>query len=288
MRRSASSRFARAAGWLVLLAAAALVCVVVLAEIDRKFSYPLSLQELYVDQKLRPLVSAYNTVVRAAVRDCPPIFSRAQLEETFPMHALFENQWREIAREALQVYAQQRLPAFHEVHEAFNPISSPQWTVFVLKWYDKPVEANMAKCPVTAACVRAVPQVQAAMFSILAPGTRIPPHRGPSCCSVRYHLGLKVPRGALDAQGRLRRARIRVDRAWYEWKEGEGVMFDDTYEHEVVNDTQEVRIVLFMDVLRKLPTALDRVNVFLSERARLSEFVSSINARAEVQEKVRM
>ena len=45
---------------------------------------------------------------------------------------------------------------------------------------------------------------------------------------------------------------LRVDKLIYNWSEGECVLFDDTYEHEVHNDTAEYRAVLFVDVDRPM------------------------------------
>ena len=89
------------------------------------------------------------------------------------------------------------------------------------------------------------------MFSILSPNIRIPPHRGPTNGIVRIHLGLIVPD---DKDG----CQIRVDDQIFGWEEGKCVVFDDFYEHEVWNNTEQQRVVLFFDVDRpmKLPGRL--------------------------------
>ena len=82
-------------------------------------------------------------------------------------------------------------------------------------------------------------------FSILAPGKHIPPHKGPYKGIIRYQLALKVPKSG--------ECKLLVDNTPYFWKEGEGVLFDDTYTHEVVNNSTEHRIALLLDVKRKVP-----------------------------------
>ena len=42
-----------------------------------------------------------------------------------------------------------------------------------------------------------------------------------------------------------------VDNKPYSWTEGKGVMFDDTYVHEVRNETDETRIAVLLDLRRK-------------------------------------
>jgi aspartyl/asparaginyl beta-hydroxylase (cupin superfamily) len=261
------------------------VCVVVLVVIgslfvlavekDRSFSFPLSTHEMYVKDPQRWVLATYNSFIRS-VSPQPPIIPL----EAFGEHRLFEEHWRDIRDEALKVYETTEMPSFHQLSDWFDPISSDKWKTFVLKWYGQPVEKNCAKCPITAGLIERCDSVKAAMFSILLPGMVIPPHRGPSEGCMRYHLALKVPKNR-------DRCFIRVHDQEYHWKEGEGVLFMDTYEHSVVNDTDEMRIVLFMDVLRPLPPGLYRFNRWLQSCARLSSFINSINARAEVPEKVR-
>ena len=87
--------------------------------------------------------------------------------------------------------------------------------------------------------------MKTAMFSILAPHKHIPDHCGPYKGIVRYHLALKVPEPR-------EQCRIRVGDEIATWEEGRSLIFDDTYEHEVWNDTDDERVVLFLDVVRPL------------------------------------
>lgn len=85
------------------------------------------------------------------------------------------------------------------------------------------------------------------MFSILEPGSVISPHSGSFKACLRYHLGLSCPP---DAQ-------ILVDGISYSWRDGEDVLFDDNYVHEVVNRSDtEPRIILFCDIERKMTTPI--------------------------------
>ena len=75
------------------------------------------------------------------------------------------------------------------------------------------------------------------MFSALNPHARIPPHVGPMNGILRAHLGLVVPQGCY----------IRVGPDERSWEEGKVMVFDDSFEHEVFNHSDSVRIVLFMN-----------------------------------------
>src|SRR5262249_7139877 len=75
------------------------------------------------------------------------------------------------------------------------------------------------------------------------------PYRG----VVRYHLGLRVPPSP-DLVG------IRVGTEVAHWQEGGSLVFDDTFEHEVWNDSDEMRVVLFLDFVPPLRQPMETVN----------------------------
>jgi ornithine lipid ester-linked acyl 2-hydroxylase len=117
-----------------------------------------------------------------------------------------------------------------------------------------------------------------AMFSILSPRKHILDHRGPYKGVLRYHLGLIVPR---DAQA----CRIRVGEDFRHWVEGESMIFDDTYNHEVWNDTDETRVVLFVDVLRPLPEPESLINRLIVKAIGYSPFVLDAKRNQEAWER---
>jgi aspartyl/asparaginyl beta-hydroxylase (cupin superfamily) len=96
-----------------------------------------------------------------------------------------------------------------------------------------------------------------AFFSILDPGKSVPEHEGPYLGYLRYHLGVCVP--AKDPP------KIIVNGQDYVWKEGEAVLFDDSWPHSVVNTSNELRAVLIVDVRRPLPFLPDLVNRLLTD-----------------------
>jgi aspartyl/asparaginyl beta-hydroxylase (cupin superfamily) len=67
--------------------------------------------------------------------------------------------------------------------------------------------------------------------------------------------------------------RIRVDKEIFGWEEGKCVVFDDYFEHEVWNDTDEQRVVLFFDVDRPLRPLGRLVNRLLIAGIRRSPYV---------------
>lgn len=98
--------------------------------------------------------------------------------------------------------------------------------------------------PVTRSVVARIPDLDSAHFSILPPGTHVPAHRGVSKGLLTCHLGLVVPR---DGD-----VRMRVEDRTLRWAEGEALVFDDTYDHELWNDAAGNRVLLSVRVRRPL------------------------------------
>jgi len=67
--------------------------------------------------------------------------------------------------------------------------------------------------------------------------------------------------------------RIRVGDDVRHWEEGKSLIFDDTFNHEVWNDTDETRVVLFVDVLRPLPPLESAINRAIVKLIAFSPFV---------------
>jgi len=82
------------------------------------------------------------------------------------------------------------------------------------------------------------------MFAELPPGAKLNPHRDPFAGSMRYHLGLATPNDD--------RCFIEVDGERHSWRDGEGVIFDETYIHWAINGSDSDRIILFCDIERPM------------------------------------
>lgn len=144
------------------------------------------------------------------------------------------------------------------------------WKVFMLK-SGSFIEENCALAPKTAALVRPLRNVYNAFFSIIEPHQHIAPHWGYYKGFVRYHLGVVVPNDNADGKcwirvnadpaDNARRDKTLIERApKYHWRNGKGVVFDDTNLHDAANESDEVRVVLWFDLARKLPRMLDLYN----------------------------
>lgn len=158
--------------------------------------------------------------------------------------------WRVIREEALAIASDlEQVPRFHELmpeQAAISANDGHDWRMFILKAYGTEVVKNMAACPNLAGLVRDTPEVVSATLSFLAPHKHIPPHRGPFKGILRFHLMLTMP---LDKHG-MPAAILIVDGREVRLGEGDCLLWDDTFEHEVWNRSDNVRIALLLDVWR--------------------------------------
>jgi len=173
-----------------------------------------------------------------------------KLKDHFPRHHILKDNWKTIRDEALEIYNSGKASKIKN-DLFFETIADNGWKKFYICWYGPIGEDAMKLCPKTCKLIEKLPEIKLAMFSILEPGSKIKPHVGPFKGAKRYHLGLSCPKGA----------KITVDGINYSWSNGEDVLIDDTYIHEVVNDSDEVRVILFCDVVNTMSSeSAQRIN----------------------------
>jgi aspartyl/asparaginyl beta-hydroxylase (cupin superfamily) len=131
---------------------------------------------------------------------------------------------------------------------------SRRWSAYFLWNQSVPQLAHLARCPRTAEVLRRVPQCDVAgrgptaFFSILEPGTHIPPHSGVTNTRLTVHLPLIVPPGC----------GFRVGGETRQWIPGKAWVFDDTIEHEAWNQSDAPRAVLIFDIWNPFLSAAER------------------------------
>jgi ornithine lipid ester-linked acyl 2-hydroxylase len=192
-----------------------------------------------IGKRLRHRFSAL--IARSSTVGDTPVYET----RLFPWIAALERRWPEIGAELDALLARQDaippLAAISPDHRRIAPAG--KWKSFFLVGYGYRNEENCGRCPTTAAAIAAIPGLNSAFFSILEPGAHIPRHRGVTKAILTAHLGLRVParRGA---------CRMQVDSEMLTWEEGKALVFDDTYFHEVWNDTDEQRVILLIQFRR--------------------------------------
>jgi len=127
---------------------------------------------------------------------------------------------------------------------------------------------------------------------VLEPHQHIKPHWGYWKGFVRYHLGVIIPdnnanrkcwiRINPEAQDRTQ-ARDAIEQGErYFWKNGEAVLFDDTFLHDAANESDQVRVVLFLDLARRMPWPLALLNRLFLWIAHQDKSVREIRANAKI------
>jgi beta-hydroxylase len=201
------------------------------------------------------IMAPYNTLMYLfSAVPAKPILDPRQLPELDVLRA----NWQTIRDEALSLLGEGQIRAATGHNDlGFNSFFKNGWKRFYVKWYGEPLPSAQAACPKTVALVESLPTVNAAMFALLPPGGKLNRHRDPFAGSLRYHLGLVTPNSD--------KCRIFVDGQPYSWRDGEDLLFDETFIHSAENATDKTRIILFCDVERPLRTrAMQAFNRFIS------------------------
>lgn len=148
--------------------------------------------------------------------------------------------WKVIRDEALMVLTEDG----HFEGESEQLLHVGDWKQLVLFTRGQKMLGNCGKTPATCRLIEQFTEARSCTrgqvkFSVLDPGTHIWPHCGPTNCRLRAHLAL----AAEEEQTWLRVAEEKQS-----WTEGQWLIFDDSFEHEVWHEGSEPRLVLIVDI----------------------------------------
>lgn len=171
-------------------------------------------------------------------------------------------------------------------------IHTASWKTFMFK-SGAFIEENCTRCPQTAALLRNIPGLYTAFFSVLEPHQKLTPHWGYYKGFQRYHLGVIIPKNNEDRSCYLRVNADRDDNARrdpeliekgeiYYWKNGEGILFDDNYLHDAANLSDEPRVILWLDMRRKMPFYIQAFNILCLAVAQRDSSMKKIRENAVV------
>lgn len=119
-------------------------------------------------------------------------------------------------------------------------------------------------------------EVYSCAISILQEGVHIPIHVGYYKGIMRYMMPIIVPKDRDNVF-------LCVNEKQYNWTEGIGVLWDDNYPHKVYNNTKEIRVVIYMDVIRPLTGFLNILNKYTLKLACDSKMVKDEIKKTEIQ-----
>lgn len=243
----------------------------------RTRKHSLGLPKTLTGRALLSLQNGLETcVAKVSVNGDPHIYDSA----AFPWAAEVEADWKKVRAELDQVMQyRDQIPCFHEIIKEVTTITTDQnWKTYFLAGIGMNCEENARRCPETMKLLKKIPGMKTAFFSILSPHKHIPAHRGAYNGILRLHLGLLVPEPR-------QKCRIRIGNDYYSWSEGKTLIFDDTFNHEVWNDTDGYRVVLFVDFARPLRFPFHQMNEALLNIGSLAPFLREAGEKQKKWEK---
>lgn len=198
---------------------------------------------------------------RRALRPIMDLNDFSELDE-------IKKNWQVIREEALSLRKLQHFDttnkpgssAYYDI--GFRTFFKYGWSKFYLKWYGYTHESAKQLCPNTVKVLEKIPSVNGAMFSLLPAGSQLTRHLDPLACSMRYHLGLATPNSD--------QCFINIDDQSYSWRDGDALLFDETYIHYAKNDADQDRLILMCDVERPMNFIGRWINFLYKGLARLT------------------
>ena len=212
--------------------------------------------------------------------------------EMFPDYHLFEENFTEIKKEVDQLLSSTRggkdLTLTRDTYSGENAYiggdvtikngETTGWRVLNIKAGDT-FSPYAKHFPTLKRLLRRSKNVAACVVSVLEPGVTIPIHVGYYKGIMRYMIPTHVPK-------ERDKVFLCVNGKKYNWTEGKSVLWDDTFPHKVYNYTDEIRVVIYMDVIRPLPGWLNSFNQGMISLAANSGLVKKEVQKTEKQIKL--
>ena len=235
---------------------------------SRGWKVPFTGKSLYqIGKEVRPKVDA------AILRNSLIPDAALQDKAFFPWIAELERHWQDIRDEALRIRAQE-IPSLGDISFDHGRIAADRrWRAFFLKGYGYRMPSNAARAPITAALIEKVPGLVTANFSVMEAGGHIPRHWGMTKGMLTYHLALQAPREREKCRMHLEEGEtLHV----LNWEDGQSFLFDDMFNHEVWNESDEDRYILLIQIKRPCRWRGNLIQEAFLKAVRHSRFVTDI------------
>jgi len=168
-----------------------------------------------------------------------------------PWAGALRDAWQDIRNEAMELLREDRdfvsflglKPGQRAPESIGGAAANPAWDAFFFYNHGVRYDANHERCPRTSALLESIELCRVARqapeicFSLIRPQSSILPHYGVTNTRLVFHLPLVVPPDCA----------LNVGGVEHRWREGEPILFDDTYEHEAWNRSDQPRLILLMD-----------------------------------------
>ncbi len=177
-------------------------------------------------------------------------------DSVFPEHVEFEAEFENIRREVMEVAKQEELwPLAKRTYQGANSTISDITTVDgkEVGWRFLSVSVGGKFGPqieqmlpaLTSLVKKHGDKIMTCAISMLPPHVKITPHIGYSKSIIRYFLPIELPT-------QPNACFLCLNGAAHGWQLGKSFCFDDCFTHSVHNDSDQRRIVVFMDIVREI------------------------------------
>jgi len=213
-------------------------------------------------RKIRPSINRF-LAKHSQIPDTPIVD-----KSLFPFAKRLEEKADIIAAEARAVLdARNGVHAVSDVSPDHKRIAhDKRWKSFFMIGYGYKFDHNCARCPETTKVLEQIPGLNSGFFSIMEAGAEIPPHRGVTKAFLTCHLGIQIPKET-TACG------IKVEDNVCHWENGKTLIFDDMFQHEAWNRSQEDRIILLIQFRRPMALPGRLLGKLFMSGIRASSFV---------------
>lgn len=210
------------------------------------------------------LLKSFDALIACLASDRPVVPS-----QEIPFDTLMSENRNPIYQEFLSVFNNNRLQGIDSMYKLKSDIGQySDWKGYPFLVYNYAFSENLKECPITASILKQIPGCTSAMYSVLSPGKHIFPHKGVYKGVIRCLFCLSAPENDLCT--------IKVNGVEIPFRTGESIYFDETFEHEVVNDSDEYRVVLYLDIYRKFSFPLNVFNSLIFNLLRRSPYISNV------------
>lgn len=236
---------------MVVTIALTFIFLFVLASMTYVYAYRGEARYDSIKEYLRkgwPFTTPLNSVLYlfSQKRALKPVMS----EKDFPELGIIKENWETIRDEAVALKEQKLFDqttsedsdSYYDL--GFRTFYKYGWSKFYITWYGKTHNSAKRLMPKTVEIMEKIPSVNGSMLTILPVGSQLTRHLDPMACSLRYHLGLSTPNDD--------NCFISVDGNKCSWRDGEVIMFDETYIHYAQNNTDKDRLILMCDIDRPM------------------------------------
>ena len=170
------------------------------------------------------------------------------IDKICPKLRVFENHHSQLQTEYRRI-KNFNIPSYKSIdiiqkRIAQRSVNGAEWKVLMFEFAGRKFANNRKICPITSNYLDQIPRIFQAFYSVLEAGKSIPSHRSPYNGYLRCHIGIDIPP--------INPPQLLISDELIEWQNGVAILIDDTWQHEVINNSPQDRVVLIVDIARPM------------------------------------